>query len=51
MRSGSALFEERKGGRMRLKPRAIWGLLRVSMKVLSVGMPEVDSLHLTHTAL
>jgi hypothetical protein len=26
MRSGSALFEERKGGRMRLKPRAIWGM-------------------------
>ena len=26
MRSGSALFEERKGGRMGLKPRAIWGM-------------------------
>jgi hypothetical protein len=26
MRSGSALFEERKGGRMRLKPRANWGM-------------------------
>jgi hypothetical protein len=25
-RSGSALFEERKGGRIRLKPRAIWGM-------------------------
>jgi len=38
MRSGSALFEERKGGRMRLKPRAIWGMSAMEGCRLALGM-------------